>query len=112
MKKCIAVLMLLALLAAVAVPAFADGNVTYDGAAGKFIFIHTGTRQKIPLSLRLSLYHTFRQLLLEYRRLISCRIPGKRLIGIRSPATAAAQQCTPHRTQNYYQFFQNRSSLL
>ena len=30
MKKCIAVLMLLVLLATVAVPAFADGNVTYD----------------------------------------------------------------------------------
>ena len=38
MKKCIAGLMILALLAAVAVPAFADGNVTYDGAAEKFIF--------------------------------------------------------------------------
>lgn len=38
MKKCIVGLMILVLLAAVAVPVFADGNVSYDGAAGKFIF--------------------------------------------------------------------------
>ena len=38
MKKCIAVLMFLALFVTVAVPVFAAGNVTYDGAAGKFIF--------------------------------------------------------------------------
>ena len=38
MKKCIVGLMILVLLAAVAVPVFADGNVSSDGAAGKFIF--------------------------------------------------------------------------
>lgn len=38
MKKCIAVLMFLALFVTVAIPVFAAGNVSYDGAAGKFIF--------------------------------------------------------------------------
>jgi hypothetical protein len=38
MKKCIAVLMFLALFVIVSVPVFAAGNVTYNGTAGKFIF--------------------------------------------------------------------------
>lgn len=38
MRKIIAVLMLLALLMAIAVPSFADGNVTYDGTSKKFIY--------------------------------------------------------------------------
>ena len=38
MRKCITVLMLLALLLSMAVSAAADGNVTYDGASQKFIF--------------------------------------------------------------------------